>query len=136
MFSEIYIFLAPLTIYIYLMMVGQNDSKNVSNNDKLNIKLYSLPICGWNLTHVFIFYLLCAFLEPKIKNKKIAHLLIFTIGILWYIVEPIIYKHKAIHQKETKDPSKVYKNVYVPRFDDIVFNTAGQMLYMSVKYLS
>ena len=71
------------------------------------------------------------------KNKKYkkSHGLIFATGILWYIIEPILYHHTAIQQNKIKDDSKVYENVYIPRLDDIVFNTLGQMLYMSIKYM-
>lgn len=135
MLNILYIFSAPFTIYIYLILANQNEPDNVSNTDIMNIKLYSLPICGWNLTHIFIFYILSSFIDVKIKNIKKVHLLVFTIGILWYLMEPVIYKHRAIHQKEIYDTSRVYKNVYIPRLDDIVFNTIGQMFYISTKYL-
>lgn len=135
MLNILYIFSAPFTIYIYLILSNQNEPDNVSNTDIMNIKLYSLPICGWNLTHIFIFYLLSSFVDAKIKNIKKIHLLVFTIGILWYLIEPVIYKHRAIYQKEIYDTSRVYKNVYIPRLDDIVFNTIGQMFYICTKYL-
>jgi len=133
--QKIFIITAPVIIYSYLLFVEYYNINQVSNVDPLNGCLYRLPICGWNLTHVFIFYLISKILEKYIKNKIKCHIFIFIIGVLWYIIEPILYYNRGKDQIILLNDNIVYSNVYVPRLDDLIFNIFGQMLFVFIKYL-
>ena len=96
----------------------------------MNKCLYKLPICGWNLTHILIFYLLSDIMENLIKNRIQSHIITFCIGCIWYLIEPIVYHHKAKVQNKRTNDLMVYDNVYVPRLDDLIFNTIGQIIHI------
>lgn len=134
-FQKIFLVFSPLIIYLYLINISVDHQSEVSINDPLNKLIYSLPICGWNLSHVFLFYLVSTFLEPLFKNKLIAHLCIFLIGISWYFIERILFFKQAQLQNLHDNPKYVYLNVFVPRLDDLIFNLLGQILYMSYQYI-
>ena len=96
----------------------QYDYLNKNLGEVLHIKC-----CFWNLSHVFIYFFICVLVDARLKLYK--HLLIMLFGLFWYHFA--IYKDATHHPVKTKDI--VYRDTNIPRLDDIVFNTSGQLIY-------
>jgi hypothetical protein len=105
-------------------------------SDHLNRTLFRLELrlCFWNGIHVVLFFLLCLFLRPV----SIAdHLAIFAVGVAWFLLQ-VIANHCLPHAKALTDtgsrtwgcPDASYQNVMVPKPDDFVYNTLGQLCYI------
>ena len=98
-----------------------------SCKDIMNIKIFSilnLKACIWNLIHVGIYFLLCVLFDAK--NNDIYHIQIFFIGLLWYFLAP----YKRTSNKPKKCNNTVYYDTNIPRYDDIIFNLTGQLIYI------
>lgn len=93
--------------------------------DPLNKVL--VKICGWNIMHIIFFFMLCH--HSNATNNFQIHLLISLFGIIWYKYETNILMHNNLHE-DCDDENIVYKNLWKPRADDIVFNLLGQILYI------
>lgn len=103
-------------------------NKKTACVDIMNKKLFSIcgiNACIWNLSHVLIYCFICYIIDAKLSLEK--HLLVFVIGIIWYLSCPY---YKKGHYKCKKTDNIVYDNTDQPRLDDIIFNTAGQLLYV------
>lgn len=101
-----------------------------SSKDIMNKKLFSIcgvNACIWNLSHIFIYGFMCYAIDAKLSFKK--HLLIFILGIIWYISCP--YYKKGY---QYKNDNIVYENTDQGRLDDIIFNITGQLVYVFLFY--
>ena len=67
----------------------------------------------------------CVIMQP---NTLIDHVLIFAIGVVWYFVEYISSYHTR--GKTELCPDVAYDNILMPRLDDFIYNTIGQVLYV------
>ena len=82
--------------------------------------------CIWNILHIIIYFLLCILIN--VRNDILKHIIVFLIGFMWLILAPYSnYKNKPQKCKNT-----VYNDTNIPRKDDLVFNTLGQLLYIIV----
>ena len=95
--------------------------------DIMNQKIASIlgfKMCIWNFMHIVIYCLLCVLLKAELNPKK--HIIVFMIGLLWLIMAP--YKEK--NNKHEKCDGTVYQDIFIPRTDDLFFNTTGQVVYI------
>ena len=102
-------------------------------SDYLNRTLFRLELrlCFWNGIHVVLFFLLCYVLRPV----SIAdHLAIFAVGLAWFLIQVIanncLPHAKALVENGKTCPGASYPNVMVPKLDDFVYNTLGQLCYI------
>ena len=133
--NQIY-FLIPLCfivfsifIRIYNNKLKQNYGNNYACKDKLNKTLISfcnLKGCCWNIIHIFIYFGLCLLINAKLNTFK--HIFVFLIGLLWFFLSP--YSNKL--NKPLKCNDTVYYDTNIPRKDDIIFNSIGQVLYIGL----
>ena len=126
MIEYIFVVLSLVAIYCYVSSLKQK--KNPEKNDFLNINLMTLKICGWNILHVVFYFILCVLL--KVSSYK-GYLLVISIGFIWYVAEIYLFinYNKNYTEDETHDDSYVYSSISHPRYDDIIFNIFGIMLY-------
>jgi hypothetical protein len=123
--------LFPLFIIKYNKYLIKHHKMNYSCHDKLNKKLFKLNKftgCYWNLSHIIIYCLACLVINAELDYKK--HLIVFMIGLFWYLFSP----YKDTTKKPKKCKNMVYRDTNQPREDDIIFNVSGQVLYV-VLYL-
>jgi len=125
-----FIFASFLFVYIYVSVFKQ--SYKSEKNDILNQRLFSLNFCGWNILHIIFNYLVCVFFKVKSLTE---YLLVFAIGIIWFFVEQIVFMryNKRINQNVRNDAKYVYSSISHPRYDDIIFNLIGILLYSATK---
>ena len=97
-------------------------------DDLLNKTLfeYKIKICLWNIFHVIAFYLISIVFNPKSLQE---YMFIFLIGIAWFIIENALHVKTKILKCKT---NVVYENITQPRYDDIIFNVLGQMLFKAL----
>lgn len=102
-------------------------NRNINEIDILNKKIISINICGWNSLHTLLFYFIC-----KAKNVKTLeeHLIIFLIGLLWYLIEGKLFNNISNKIKISKCTNIVYESINKPRLDDLLFNTFGQIIFI------
>ena len=96
-------------------------------HDIMNIKICSIlgfPMCVWNFIHIIIYCLVCVLFNAKLDTKR--HLYVFMTGVAWYLLCP----YSEHNHKHKKCKGTVYKDTFIPRLDDLVFNTLGQLLYI------
>jgi len=135
-----WILVAIMTLFIVLIHFYANRLSDASHrgpprecSDHLNRTLFRLELrlCFWNGIHVVLFFLLCYILQPV----SIAdHLAIFAVGVAWFLLQ-VIANHCLPHVTKTGTrtwgcPGASYQNVMVPKLDDFVYNTLGQLCYI------
>ena len=114
-------------MYRYYMKLN---SKDIECDDRLNVKLFDIdiPVCLWNIAHVITFVILSHVISAR---SLYDHTKLLLVGIIWYIIERSFSQPDRIHGCTTID--NVYKNTSKPRYDDIFFNTFGQIIYIISK---
>lgn len=123
----IFVIISFIFVYFYVSILKKN---NLENQDPLNLKLFELSICGWNLLHVVFFFFICYFFNIK---TILGYVFIFLIGIIWYFFEIKLffeYNKNHIHIENNKT---VYSSISYPRYDDLLFNLFGIILHMLIK---
>jgi len=110
--------------YRYYMKIN---SKDTECDDVLNSKLFDIdiPVCLWNIAHVITFVILSHVMDVR---SLYDHTKLLLVGIIWYIIEHSFSHPDRIYDCTTID--NVYKNTSKPRYDDIFFNTVGQIIYI------
>lgn len=118
-----------LFVHMYRYYMKLN-SKDIECDDRLNVKLFDIdiPVCLWNIAHVITFIILSHVISAK---SLYDHTKLLLVGIIWYIIERSFSQPDRIHGCTTID--NVYKNTSKPRYDDILFNTFGQIIYIISK---
>ena len=124
----------PFCFIVFSILIRKynNHLKNKYGNnyackDLLNhkiISIYKLNGCIWNIIHIFIYFLLCILFNAKKIYYK--HILIFFIGLLWYFLAP----YSNYNNNPNKCQNTVYSDTNIPRQDDIIFNSLGQLVYI------
>jgi hypothetical protein len=111
-------------MYRYYMKIN---SKDTECDDILNAKLFDIdiPVCLWNIAHVITFVILSHVIGAR---SLYDHTKLLLVGIIWYIIEHSFSQPDRVHDCTTID--NVYKNTSKPRYDDIFFNTFGQVIYI------
>jgi len=120
-------------IVLYNNRLKKIYGKNYACKDIMNktlINIYNLKGCIWNIIHIFIYFGLCLLINAKLNICK--HLIVFLIGLLWYFLAP--YSNNK--NKPKKCNNVVYLDTNIPRKDDIIFNSIGQLLYIFIIYFS
>ena len=114
-------------MYRYYMKLN---SKDIECDDRLNVKLFDIdiPVCLWNIAHVITFVILSHVISAR---SLYDHTKLLLVGIIWYIIERSFSQPDRIYSCTTID--NVYKNTSKPRYDDIFFNTFGQIIYIISK---
>lgn len=111
-------------VHGYKFSITQTNER-VECNDLMNKRLFSihLDVCVWNILHIVSFFVLCFFMRPtNITN----YILIFILGVIWFYIE----RACSTMTRETKCAHDiVYSNITVPRYDDMVFNCIGIIMY-------
>lgn len=92
--------------------------------NKTLVSFFNLKGCIWNMIHIIIYFGLCVLINAKFNVFK--HIIVFTIGLLWYFLAP--YSTKLNNPNKCDDI--VYSDTNIPRQDDILFNLSGQILYI------
>ena len=133
MYKYIIIPLCFILFSIFIRIYNTNLKKKYGNNysckDILNkkiIEILTLKGCIWNIIHIFIYFGVCILINAKLNVYK--HIIVFTIGLLWYFLAP--YSTNKHSPKECNNV--VYTDTNIPREDDIIFNSIGQLLYILV----
>jgi hypothetical protein len=118
-----------LFVHMYRYYMKLN-SKDIECDDRLNVKLFDIdiPVCLWNIAHVITFVILSHVISAR---SLYDHTKLLLVGIIWYIIERSFSQPDRIHGCTTID--NVYKNTSKPRYDDIFFNTFGQIIYIISK---
>jgi hypothetical protein len=118
-----------LFVHMYRSYMKLN-SKDIECDDRLNVKLFDIdiPVCLWNIAHVITFVILSHVISAR---SLYDHTKLLLVGIIWYIIERSFSQPDRIHGCTTID--NVYKNTSKPRYDDIFFNTFGQIIYIISK---
>jgi hypothetical protein len=118
-----------LFVHMYRYYMKLN-SKDIECDDRLNVKLFDIdiPVCLWNIAHVITFVILSHVISAR---SLYDHTKLLLVGIIWYIIERSFSQPDRIHNCTTID--NVYKNTSKPRYDDILFNTFGQIIYIISK---
>jgi hypothetical protein len=118
-----------LFVHMYRYYMKLN-SKDIECDDRLNVKLFDIdiPVCLWNIAHVITFIILSHVISAR---SLYDHTKLLLVGIIWYIIERSFSQPDRIHGCTTID--NVYKNTSKPRYDDIFFNTFGQIIYIISK---
>ena len=118
-----------LFVHMYRYYMKLN-SKDIECDDRLNVKLFDIdiPVCLWNIAHVITFVILSHVISAR---SLYDHTKLLLVGIIWYIIERSFSQPDRIHGCTTID--NVYKNSSKPRYDDIFFNTFGQIIYIISK---
>ena len=100
----------------------------------MNLKLFQLKICGWNLLHTLFFFFICYFFNIK---TILGYVFIFLIGVVWYFFEIKLFfeynKNYNETDKNDKNDKIVYNSISYPRYDDLLFNLFGIILYILIK---
>lgn len=118
------IILVLIKLYAHILLKRDNTSKECV--DIFNKTIYNLKICGWNISHIIVFYMYCVILKPI---TFINHTTIFLIGVLWYILQHITSGNSSGNIIDC--PEVVYNNMIHPKLDDFIFNIAGQLIYIA-----
>ena len=134
MFNNIHLILfigliSTIFIIFYNNLLHLIYDKDYACNDFLNKKIgkiYKYNFCLWNLSHIIIFCIICFLV--KAEYKIILHIFVFLLGVCWFLFCPY-YKNGNICNKNNKI---VYLDTNKPRFDDLIFNSLGQILYISL----
>lgn len=118
-----------LFVHMYRYYMKLN-SKDIECDDRLNVKLFDIdiPVCLWNIAHVITFVILSHVISAR---SLYDHTKLLLVGIIWYIIERSFSQPDRIYSCTTID--NVYKNTSKPRYDDIFFNTFGQIIYIISK---
>ena len=110
-------------IHLYRKMLEKR-SESPSCVDALNRTFLEIKFCMWNVLHIIAYFVLCLKFKPTSLSE---HFRIMSLGVVWFVIE----KTFSTQQERGKcGKNVVYKNNTTPRYDDIFFNTLGQMLYI------
>lgn len=112
-------------VFIHIYVSYRNEC-----DDKMNRTLFdvSLKVCVWNLLHVAAFFIICQVYTPV---SLFHHIAIVFIGVAWFLIESFFGKPTLVIANEKEcDKDIVYSNTSKPRYDDFVFNSLGQILYI------
>lgn len=123
----IFVIISFIFVYFYVSILKKN---NLENQDPLNLKLFELSICGWNLLHVVFFFFICYFFNIK---TILGYVFIFLIGIIWYFFEIKLFFEYNKNHKHIENNKTVYSSISYPRYDDLLFNLFGIILHMLIK---
>jgi hypothetical protein len=129
------LFFIIIVIQIFFLFLINQYSNYLEHNKKckdcLNKELFSLNFCLWNISHIIVFFIYCILFKP-ITFKD--HIYIFMIGVIWFIMQFLFTKYYNKNKVSDCNDCIVYKNMQEPRFDDLIFNTFGQILYIVYIY--
>lgn len=105
----------------------KTNGKDTECDDILNYKLFDIdiPVCLWNISHTITFVILSHIMNVR---SLYDHTKLLSVGIIWYIIERSFSHPDRVYNCTTTD--SVYKNTSKPRYDDIFFNTLGQVIYI------
>lgn len=117
------IFIVKYNGILYKKYGNKFSCLDIANQELFSI--FGIKACLWNLSHIIIYFFLCILINARLSIYR--HFIVFTIGILWYISSPYTTKLKSAN---CKNNDIVYSNTYIPRKDDIFFNTLGQLFYI------
>jgi len=131
MIEYFFIFISFSFIYLYVSFLKKKGYDS-EKKDILNKRLFSLNVCGWNLLHILFYFLFCVFFDIKTTRE---YLLVFLTGLFWFFLEQLVFLqyNTYIDQNVSNDAKYVYASISYPRYDDIIFNLFGILLYSVMK---
>ena len=121
------VFFIGLTIFIIYSYVSILKEYNLEHMDPLNKKIIELEICGWNLLHVLVYFILCLILNVR---TIFGYMGVFLTGIVWYFLERRLFMKYSKNRTNKGSEDTVYDSISEPRPDDLVYNFIGIMIYM------
>ena len=130
----IHLFLILFTILIIYIYVSILKDYKLEQHDPLNHKLLELDICGWNLFHVFAYFMVCVLFDIR---TIFGYMCVFLAGVIWYFFEKRMfmkYKKPILSNPQSKD--KVYASISEPRPDDLVYNVFGILIHVYTRIIS
>lgn len=89
--------------------------------DALNRTFLEIKFCMWNVLHIVAYFVLCLKFKPTSLSE---HFRIMFLGVVWFVLEKIFSTQQ---DQGKRGKNVVYKNNTTPRYDDIFFNTLGQV---------
>jgi len=112
-------------IEAYSSWVASSSGAAKECGDILNRTLFEMRFCVWNILHIIIFFGYCFIMKPRTLQD---HAQIFAIGVVWYSMQYLArYQTKG---DTASCPDVAYDNMLMPRLDDFIYNTLGQVLYV------
>ena len=110
---------------VYSLWVVSSSKEAKECADMFNRTLFEMRFCVWNIMHIVAFFVICVIMKP---TTFLDHVQIFVIGVVWYFLEYMSnYKTKG---NTDLCPGVAYHNILMPRSDDFIYNTIGQVLYV------
>ena len=107
-------------------------NKKIDKIDQLDPNRWVSTIAKKNTFTGIQKYSFIIILSHVISAKSLYdHTKLLLVGIIWYIIERSFSQPDRIHNCTTIN--NVYKNTSKPRYDDILFNTFGQIIYIISK---
>ena len=119
-----FIFFTVFIIYSYVSILKEY---NLEDQDPLNKKIIELEVCGWNLLHVFVYFMLCLILNVR---TIFGYMGVFLTGIVWYFLERMLFMKYSKNHTNNGSEDTVYDSISDPRPDDLVYNFIGIMIRM------
>jgi len=117
------IVLFGIEAYSQWIATAKSDSKECG--DIMNRTLFQMRFCIWNILHIIIFFGYCLIMKPV---SAWDHAQIFAIGVVWYLMQYVARSHTS--GDTTSCPDVAYDNMLMPRLDDFVYNSLGQLIYV------
>jgi uncharacterized membrane protein YhaH (DUF805 family) len=115
------------SIRLYSKRLESSSRSTKECDDMLNRTLFELRFCMWNIIHIFVTFAICVIMKPRNLGD---HMLIFAIGVVWFFIEYV--SNSETTGAAESCPEAVYDNMLMPRLDDFLYNTLGQVLYILV----
>ena len=120
------IILSVYGIYVYLTILTYLYGNAINEMDILNYNIFGISL--WEILHILFFYKLCYITQA---NTPTIHIIIFVIGISWYISEPYILKN--INKTAYICSNCAYISVFRPKLSDLLFSGIGQIIFIIQK---
>lgn len=134
LFVILAVFLVSIHLYTRNLSAKSKNGLPRECSDVFNKTLFRLELrlCLWNGVHIILFFFLCVILEPA---SLLDHVAIFGVGVAWFLLQMLtnrIFPGGLEAPKGRNCPDVSYPNVMVPKLDDFVYNTLGQLCYIVV----
>lgn len=126
--KEIILMIIVFLIISQLMrhFLANHPDPNEDFANKKLITIFNIPVCYWNIIHIIVYFILCIMIDAGLCLDR--HLFVFSIGMAWYIIVPMLTLSVEEFHKEKCNIS--YSNTKIPMLSDFIFNTIGQILYV------
>lgn len=126
--KEIILMIIVFLVISQLMrhFLANHPDPNEDFANKTLITIFNIPVCYWNIIHIIVYFILCLMVDARLCLDR--HLFIFSIGLAWYLIVPMLTL--PVEGFNNKNCNISYSNTKIPMLSDFIFNTIGQILYV------